>query len=409
VNTSVTTEIETDIPDPKPGFRFTLYGAQFEVSYVHAGMVRYSATAGGRQHRIALTEIRRLHGAGLLLPSDDAPPSADSASALIPHSTMSEVESRGTIRTQRYVSAAIAELRHPRSLPALAPVIATTAALLQDAKPPHPRTVARWVKAHLENRPLTSTGRRSSGNRTLRFSPDVELKFLEALSGYMTREHRDCRDVRDALVGLLAEAKLLTIDGKPVKIMGLRTVQRRIAAIDPFEVAKARHGAQAAARLARASGTKIISPRPLIFVMIDTHYVDLLAVDPETGEVIGRPYLVCILDVRTRAIVGFHVSMRAPSATTTLAAMKSMLLRGNRGLPGGVPIDITPDNGVEFANSSAQRLWAHLNCIVEPAQKADPNGKANLESFFRTYELALVHKIRGTTFSITTERGKSPS
>jgi putative transposase len=404
-----TPESERDIADPKPGFRFELYGAHFEVTIVHAGMVRYAATAGGRQHRIQLVEFRKLRRAGLLLPSNDSPPSVEQEAAPVPLSTMSAVESRGTIRTRRYVSAAITELSSPRSLTALVSVIASTSALIEDGKPPSPRTVARWVKKHLENRPLVATGRRSSGNRTLRFTPDVELKFLEALPVYLTPEHRECKDVRDTLIGLLAEGNLLSSDGKPVKVMSLRTVQRRIRKLDPFEVVRARKGPQAALRFARASGTKIISPRPLLFVMIDTHCVDVLVIDPDTGEIIGRPYLVCILDVRTRAIVGFHVSMRAPSAITTLAAMKSMLRRGNHGLPGGVPISVTPDNGVEFANTPVQRLWGHLNCIVEPAQKADPNGKANLESFFRTYERALVHKLTGTTFSNPTERGNYPS
>ena len=140
-------------------------------------------------------------------------------------------------------------------------------------------------------------------------------------------------------------------------------------------------------------------------VQIDTHYVDVHVIDESTGDVIGRPFLTCIMDIATRVIVGIYICMYPPSAVTALGALKDMLSRSNRGLPGGIPARIVPDNGVEFANSSFVRICEALAITISPAQVRDPNGKAHIESFFRTLTHGVVQKLPGTTFSNPIELG----
>jgi putative transposase len=98
-------------------------------------------------------------------------------------------------------------------------------------------------------------------------------------------------------------------------------------------------------------------------------------------------------------IVGYHVSLFPPSATTTLAALRYMLIHY------GVPAQIVPDNGVELKNTSVSRVCSALFITIVRAQVRDPNGKAHVESFFRTLTYALTQKIPGTTFSNPTQRG----
>jgi putative transposase len=88
-----------------------------------------------------------------------------------------------------------------------------------------------------------------------------------------------------------------------------------------------------------------------------------------------------------------------PSATTALAALKDMLVRY------GVPTLIIPDNGVEFANSAFILVCSTLKITISPAQSRDPNGKAHVESFFRTLTIALIQSLAGTTFSSPVARG----
>ncbi len=49
-------------------------------------------------------------------------------------------------------------------------------------------------------------------------------------------------------------------------------------------------------------------------LQIDHTPVDVIVVDKETRRSIGRPWLTLAIDVATRMVAGFHVSLWAPSA-----------------------------------------------------------------------------------------------
>jgi transposase InsO family protein len=55
---------------------------------------------------------------------------------------------------------------------------------------------------------------------------------------------------------------------------------------------------------------------PLDWVQIDHTPVDVIVVDPIDRMPIGRPYLTVAIDVFSRCIAGFHLSLEAPSATS---------------------------------------------------------------------------------------------
>ncbi|MEO2219631.1 Mu transposase C-terminal domain-containing protein [Chromobacterium vaccinii] len=394
---------------PKTGMRFIIHGCEFEITYVAHGWVRYAGTIGGKPYRIPYERFVEMQGSGSLQiqPQESARISAEGHALKISEQT--EEETRATIRRARYVEAAIAQLTHPRSTKLLTAFIPALASQLEDATPPNPRTVCLWVKKYFDAGRIANafvSQKHKRGNRTLRFPPDVEILITEGIQQiYLQPERRDCKDVLAFVVGKLAEQGVLTKGGTSLRIPTLRTIQRRVKALDPYIVARARKGKEAAERIARAAGRQVISPRPMFLVQIDTHYLDITLRDPDTGEVIGRPYLVCIIDVHTRVVVGVYISMLPPSATTTLAAVKDMLTRLGRGLPGGVPVKIIPDNGVEFKNSAFVRLCARLGIIINPAEIRDPNDKPHIESFFRTLTYFLVQKCAGTTFSNPAARG----
>lgn len=104
-----------------------------------------------------------------------------------------------------------------------------------------------------------------------------------------------------------------------------------------------------------------------------------------------------------------HISLYPPSAATALAALRDMLTRPNRGLPGGIAIIIVPDNGVEFKNTAFMRVCEALAIIISAAQVRDPNGKAHIERFFYILTRGLVQKLSGTTFSNPVARGEYDS
>ena len=57
--------------------------------------------------------------------------------------------------------------------------------------------------------------------------------------------------------------------------------------------------------------------RPLEIVQIDHTKADVFVVDEETREPVGRPWLTLALDVCTRMVPGFYLTMEPPSRLST--------------------------------------------------------------------------------------------
>lgn len=379
---------------PKIGTRFSLHGSNFEIAFAEHDLIRYASSAGGKPHQITFEQFDALKRAGKIQ---------------VDHVANNEVTQKNisyVIYRHRYVEAALVELIHPTSLKGLRAVINRVSNEINDLTPPTPRAVARWVKKTRQSGTNGLINRENTGNKNLRFSPEIEHLINEGISKvYLTQERRSSEDVCSYVIGRAIEIGLCSRSGEDIQFPTARTIQRRIKSLDPYVVTRAKKGALAAEKMARASGRKTISETVMSIVQIDTHYLDVHVIDESTGDVIGRPFLTCIMDIATRVIVGIYICMYPPSAVTALGALKDMLSRSNRGLPGGIPARIVPDNGVEFANSSFVRICEALAITISPAQVRDPNGKAHIESFFRTLTHGIVQKLAGTTFSNPIELG----
>lgn len=380
------------IPTPSIGTRFTFKGSQFEISFIGQGICRYSAIAGGRIFQITYLQFEELYKSGQIKYD------FNSSDLLVnPEFTAS------IIRKFRYVQATLTQLPYPTSLIPLSKVIKQIAEELQDRVPPHPRTVARWIRTYrLNNQSTEMLEKKKSGNHHLRFSMEIERLIPQAIQEYyLNNENRDGLDVKASIAGKALENGLASH-----KIPSLRTIQRRINNLDPFIKLNAKNGSRIAKKKCTAAGQSITSSIVLALVEIDTHYLDIIIIDDKTGAILGRPFLSCAIDVYTRAIVGTYVSLYPPSALTTMCVVKNMITRHNHGLPGGIPSQLVPDNGVEFKNNSLSRLCEALKITITPSQIGTPNNKPHIERFFRTLTYGIIQKLPGTTFSNPTNRGE---
>ena len=401
---------EQKIYHPCTGMRFVMRGCEFEVCFAEFGMVRFATIKGGDQSQITGEKFIELQKNQEITGISQTLHAQDQVNGKPGFANLTDDEMAKSIRKIQYASAALAEVTHPNSKRMLKDWIPTYAERIGDANPPAPRTLSEWVRKYLvdgevELNELT----RNKGNRSFRFDPEIEFLTLEAVNIYMEEEHRDAKDVLSYIVGKLAERNLLTKDGCKVATPGERTVRRILSRIDPFLLTRIKKGRHAAEKMARAAGKSITSPRPMHLVQIDTHFLKVFVVNPETGKAISKPYLACAFDVRTRCVVGIYISLLPPSTVTTLGVIKDMLSRPEKGLPGGLPTILVPDNGIEFKNSGVERLVAKLKIQFVPAAVRDPNGKSHVETFFRTLSQFLIQKIKGTTFSGLANRGDYPS
>jgi putative transposase len=198
------------------------------------------------------------------------------------------------------------------------------------------------------------------------------------------------------------------------------TVRRYIERLDPYALDCAHLGKYAAARKHRnAIGVlevKQIQDR----WEIDHTLLDVLLVDPETGEVIGRPYITVVLDRFSRMVMGFLIHLTAPNTESVLRVIERAI-RPKQGwlerFPSvtspwrarGLPLRIVPDNAAEFHADDLIQAFNDLGIEILYPRSRGPQMKGAVERFFRTLNDALIHRLPGTTFSNTKQRGDYPS
>lgn len=167
--------------------------------------------------------------------------------------------------------------------------------------------------------------------------------------------------------------------------------------------------------------------RPLEFVLADHHQIDINVLDPETKEVLGRPWVTLLFDAFSRSVLGYYLSMDDPSTISVQLALKkaifpksdSYLKKNGCKMPWpmyGTPMQISLDNAWEFKSRSFVNLitkdltrWTThaINPIWRPPYKATRGSL--IERFFGTLEEGIIHSIPGTTFSNIFKRGKYKS
>lgn len=99
------------------------------------------------------------------------------------------------------------------------------------------------------------------------------------------------------------------------------TIRRRYAQISARQALASNKGVKAARDKFDTFDNGVLTTHALQIVHADNSPLDCHAVDPETGEWLGRPHLTIIVDDHTRSFLGFSLSYRYPSRNTLADAM----------------------------------------------------------------------------------------
>ncbi|MDH4989312.1 hypothetical protein QEZ48_00480 [Aquamicrobium lusatiense] len=145
---------------------------------------------------------------------------------------------------------------------------------------------------------------------------------------------------------------------------------------------------------------------------MDYTKADVFVVDEETRQPLGRPWLTLAMDVCSRMVTGFYLTMEAPPRlSTSLYLMhsvfdKSAWLR-ERGITepcpvGGLPDIIPVDNGAQLPQP---RVQERSQIAVEWRPPGEPRLGGHIERLIGT-QMGRLHLLPGTTFSNDHERGE---
>lgn len=156
---------------------------------------------------------------------------------------------------------------------------------------------------------------------------------------------------------------------------------------------------------------------PLAVVQIDHTPMDVIVLD-ESRVPFARPLLTIVIDVCTRMIVGFCITMeKAGHLPAALALNHAMLPKDDfvkkhrltRPWPiYGKPRKIFVDNAKEFRGTAMKRGCEEHDIILENRPKGLPQYGGHVEKAFGSFMRA-VHRVPGTTFSNTVQKAKYDS
>lgn len=187
------------------------------------------------------------------------------------------------------------------------------------------------------------------------------------------------------------------------------TVYARAHEIEQYELLRKRYSPRSAReKFEPLRGSFPGADYPNAVVQIDHTKVDVIVVDEEHRLPIGRPYLTIAIDVATKMISGFRMTLDPPSASSAglciaHAAMRKEHWLAKRDIDAEWPIygkmsKIHVDNAKEFRGNMLTRACQQHGIILEFRPRGQPNYGPHVERAFRTF-MGECQSLPGTTFS----------
>lgn len=250
-------------------------------------------------------------------------------------------------------------------------------------------------------------GRSRGGQGKGRLSEPVERLIREQVrKRFLTRQKR-------SLAALYRDiARACKTQGLPVPARN--TIERRVARLDPRELARKREGEAAARELQSAAGVPPEVLAPLDRVQIDHTVIDIIVVDEHDRQPIGRPYLTVAIDDYSRCLLGMVVTLEAPSAVSVGLCLAQVVCDKRPWLEalgveadwpmGGKPKCLYLDNAAEFKSEALRRGCEQHGIQLDYRPPGRPHYGGIVERIIGT-AMQRVHELPGTTFSNPGERG----
>jgi putative transposase len=249
-------------------------------------------------------------------------------------------------------------------------------------------------------------GGRPKGLRLL--DPKIEAIIAKCIREiYLTPSRVAMKRLTDEIHAKCASAGL--------ELPDWRTIRARVRAIPERTRALRRMDTKGVKATSPTPG-KLVATRPLEIVQIDHTKVDVVVVDEDNRKALpGRPYLTLAIDVFSRMVTGFELSMSEPSRLSNGLCMLRATFDKTAWLADhgvieewpvvGLPECIGVDNGADFRSAAFQRACENEGIRVE----FRPPGKARYGGHIERLMGAMmkdVHVLPGTTFSNIVERGR---
>ena len=264
-------------------------------------------------------------------------------------------------------------------------------------------TVYRWLSRFEETGLVSSLLRTARSDKgQARLTKEVEEIISLQINGYYLKQERP------SVLKLYRRIKE-ECDAADVEPPNKNTVYSRVSEIERRELITKRYGPKRAReRLEPLRGSFPGADYPNAVVQIDHTKVDVIVVDEEYRLPIGRPYLTLSIDVATKMVTGFRMTLDPPGASSAGLCIAHAVIRkehwlAKRDILAEWPIygkmkKIHVDNAKEFHGTMLIRATEQHGIILEHRPKGQPNYGPHIERAFRTF-MGECQSLPGTTFS----------
>jgi putative transposase len=274
----------------------------------------------------------------------------------------------------------------------------------------HVATLYRWINK------LKATGRIADlapaapegGRGKIRIDPVSDGIMREAIEAmYLTNQKVL---VSQLMTDIEARCRRAGVDPPHAN-----TVRRRVEALSERLVMERRMGRKAADdRFAARPGQFPGADYPGAYWQIDHTPLDVVLVDDVHRRHIGRPWLTLAIDVYSRCVAGFYLSLDAPSEVSVGMCLVHAILPKDGWLASigaqatwpmwGKPSAVHADNGKEFHGTMITRAAEQHRFRMEWRKVKTPNWGGHIERLMGTFSQEM-HTLPGTTFANTQQRG----
>lgn len=270
-------------------------------------------------------------------------------------------------------------------------------------------TIYRWIRAYRDGGVLTALIRSTRSDLgSSRLSPEQEELIQEAIKYYLTPERPSISECYTSLQTSCRD--------RGITAPHLSTFRERILKVDEQTKVTAREGRNAAYnRFEPKLGSMPGADYPYAILQIDHKQLDVTVVDEQYRMPIGFPWVTVAIDVYSRTIAGYYISLDAPSTLSAAMCISMSILSKEKILAMnnmetdwpcfGIPRAIHMDNAKEF-RGNALKHGAQEYCIDIIFRKVKrPNYGAHIESLLGSAFTKSLKPIPGNRFSNPVERG----
>lgn len=272
-----------------------------------------------------------------------------------------------------------------------------------------PATLYRWLKTFTETGVISSLlrdQRSDSGEKRLTHAQEEIIK--EGISYYLSDERPSVVAAYDELGSLCRAAK--------VPVPHISTFRARIEDLDEqYRLSKRRGKKAADDKHGSHPGKYAGGGYPYAVLQIDHKRLDTMVVDDDYRLPLDRPWLTVAIDVESRMVAGYYLSLEAPSSTSVSMCMASVILPKESVMAlydldaswpcYGLPNTVHVDNAKEFRGKALEAGAEEYAIDIIFRKVKRPHYGGHIESLLgKTFTEGLSH-IPGRTFSSPEERG----